>query len=319
MFEKPGNYQPFTVPKGELSKRWPRELTEEEKAELGLEEKSKKKKESRESASPILSTSWKNPETQVEQELEIDFEKSLSEQKTFYKNNLGLEISEVEARDIWNKNFSEIKMEMEKYGYDLILIIPNNLPEEEVLIQRIIETMEENVGGAKRRVAATWQGGNFRNGGSFAGVRNSYSPECRIVLTHSIKELEDHPILKRTRNKNIMDVTGLSEQEVGRRITNGEKLTVDCEIEIDGQKIRIQTEGQSLEEYLVQQAMCFEKTDQHLDSKSDSYAWLLKSFSGSCVVSSGWRPDDRQLFVGANNTSYQPAHLGLRLSRSFSK
>ena len=116
-----------------------------------------------------------------------------------------------------------------------------------------------------------------------------------------------------------MDVTGLAKSEVNRRIASGEKLPVDCEIEIDGQTIKIQAEGQSLEEYMVQQALFFEKTGQHLDSKSNSYAWLLKSFSGSRVVSSGWNPDSRQLNVNAGDSSILFDNLGLRLSRSFSK
>ena len=276
-------------------------------------------KEETKAVAPVAKASWKNPETQIEQELEIDFEKNLAEQKTFYKNRLNLEINESEARAVWKKNFAEIRAEISKLGYDSILIVPDNLPDEEVLNQKIIETMEENVGGTRKKVAATWQGSNFQNGGSFAGVRSSYSPEYKIVLTHSVNDPEDHPVLKCTRNKNIMDVTSMTEQEVGRRITNGEKLPVDCEIEIDGKKVRIQAEGQSLKEYMIQQAMHFEKTGQHLDSKSSSYAWLLKSFSGSRVVGSRWLPGGRRLAVNANDASYRHGYLGLRLSRSFSK
>ncbi len=271
-----------------------------------------------ESFSSAIKTKWRNPETQSEQKIEVDFEKSLSEQKSFYKDKLNLEINEAEVKTIWKKNYAEIRAEMEKYGYDSIIIIPNNLPEEDTLNRNLIEGMKEAVGNKKKKVEATWQGDNFKSGGSFAGVRNSYSSEYRIVLTHSVQSLEDHPILKNTRNKNIMDVTGLAESEVNRIIKSGEKLPVDCEIEIDGQAFKIQAGGQSLEEYMVQQAMFFEKTGQHLDSKSNSYAWLLKSFSGSRVVISGWDPGSRQLFVRAADSSFSRDALGLRLSRSFS-
>ena len=262
---------------------------------------------------------WQNPESGVEQEIIIDFEKTLSEQKIFYETKLGLKIDEAKVREIWKNNYSEIRAEMEKYGYDAILIIPDNLPEEEILNQKIIETMEENVGGTKAKVEATWQGPNFEEGGSFAGVRNSYSPGCRIVLIHSIENIEDHPILKKTRNKTVMDVTGLKKKEVDRKIADGEDLPVNCEIEINGKKIRIQAEGQSLEENMVQQVMYFEKTGQHLDNKSNSYARFLKSYSGSRVVAAYWHSDDRQLDVYAYDPSNASDYLGLRLSRSFSE
>ena len=98
-----------------------------------------------------------------------------------------------------------------------------------------------------------------------------------------------------------------------------QELPVNCKIEINGQEIEIKAEGESLEEYLLQQAMYFEKTGDHLDKKSSSYARLLKSFSGSRVVSSCWGPDARQLDVVAYDPSFAHAYLGLRLSRSFKK
>ncbi|MFA4817940.1 MAG: AAA family ATPase [Parcubacteria group bacterium] len=270
--------------------------------------------------SSVMKAEWKNPETQKEQAIEIDLEKILAEQKTFYKDRLNLEIDENEIKSIWKDSYAEIKSEVEKYGYDEILIVPENLPEEEVLNQKLIETMQETVGKTKKKVAATWQGDNFKkDGGSFAGVRNSYAPEYRIVLTHSVQNIEDHPILKVTLGKNVMQVTGLEPAEVDRRITNGINLPVDCKLEINGQEIEIKAEGESLEEYQIQQAMYFEKTDEHLDSKSNSWVRLLKSCSGSRVVGSYWNPGGRQLYVLAYGPGFAYAYLGLRLSRSFKK
>jgi len=287
---------------------------------LGL---TKKEKGSSEKVADVLKVKWKNPEDGQEQKIEIDLEKNLHEQKKFYKEKLNLNLDESKVREIWSRNFAEIKAEIERYGYDSILIIPDNLPEEENLNRDLIESMEEDVvengQTTKKKVASTWQGSNFKSGGSFAGVRNSYPPGYRIVLKHSVQNIEDHPILKRTRSKNVIDVTGLNKTEVERRITHGEKLPVDCEIEINGQPFKIKDqESQSLEEYIVQQAMHFEKTGQHLDSKSSSYAWLLKSFSGSSVAVSDWDPDDRRLSVAAYDPSNSDGRLGLRLSRSFS-
>lgn len=280
----------------------------------------KEKASSRNENTPaaLMKAQWKNPETQSEQAIEIDIEKVLVAQKQFYKEGLNVEIDEREVRSIWNKHYAEMRSEIEKCGYDDILIVPDNLPEEEILNQSLIETMGETVSGKKKKVAATFRGSNFTESGSFAGARNSYPAKYRLILTHSIQNIEDHPILKATRNRSVMQVTGLDAAEVGRRIAEGEELPVDCTLEINGQEIVIKAEGESLEEYILQQRMYFDKTGKHLDAEGGSYARLLKSFSGSRVVGSSWRPGDRQLGVGADNPGNAHGNLGLRLSRSFS-
>ncbi len=268
--------------------------------------------------SMVVKAGWKNPETKQEQAIEIDLEKTLDEQKAFYRDKLGIEINEREVRSIWNKHYAEIKSEIEKYGYDTILIIPDILPEAGMLNKKLIETMKETVGRKKQKVAGTFLSSNFESGGSFAGVRNSYQPKYRLVLTHSIQNIEDHPILQATRNKNVMQVTGLDAAAVKHRIASGEALPVDCKLEINGQEIEIKAEGVSLEEYQLQQRMYFDKIGEHPDTKAGSYARLLKSFSVSRVVDACWDPGGRQLSVDALDPGVADGALGLRLSRSFS-
>lgn len=316
-FEKP-DFQPKTMPKDEFFAE-AQVLTEEEKDALGVGKKEKSTSVENENADLKLKTTFRNPETGIEQAIEINVEKALSEQKVFYRDRLNLEIDEREVMSIWNKHFAEIKSEIEKYGYDQILIIPDNLPEEEILNQKLIEMMEENVSGRKRQVAATYKGINFESGGSFAGVRNSYTPKYRLVLTHGVQNIEDHALLKATRDKDVMRLTGLDVDEVNRRIVSGEELPVHYEIEMNGQKFTIEAEGESLEEYIIQERMHFDKTGEHLDAKSNSSVKLLKSFSGSQVVYSYWVPDVRQLRVDAYDPYSAHGGLGLRLSRSFSK
>jgi len=260
---------------------------------------------------PALRALWKNPETDVESQIEIDFEKQLDKYRRFYKDNLGLNINESEIKEIWRQNYAEIKKEMEKYGYDAIIIVPDNLPEEEILNKKLIESMPNTDG--------TYQGDNFKQGGSFAGVKNSYAPECRIVLTHAVQNIADHPILKATRNKNLMNITGIGEKMVLNKISSGGELLVNCEVEISGKKFAIQAEGISLEDYLIQQRVSFDENKKHLDEKSNSYTWLLKSRSGSQVVNAVWDPADRQLVVTADASGAADDYLGLRLSRSFKK
>ncbi|MCR4280104.1 MAG: hypothetical protein NUV82_01605 [Candidatus Komeilibacteria bacterium] len=296
-----------------------RALTPEERAELGLDEIANKPESRPESFSPIIKAVWENPETNVEREIEIDFEQVLNEQTAFYKNKLELDIDQTKVIDIWNRNYAEIKEEMEKYGYDSILIVPDDLPEEEVLNQKLIESMEENVGGKKIKVNATWQSNDFTNGGSFAAVRNLYPSGYRIVLTHSDQNIFENPIanpyLKATLNKDIMQLTGLDAEEVAKRIAASQEMKVNFMATINGQEIEVQAEGGSLEEYVLQQSIYFEKTGKHLDE--NGWTWLLKSYSGSRVVNAGWDLDGRLLVVDADSASARDDFLGLRLSRSF--
>ena len=284
-------------------------------------EKPKAESRKKELISTEIKTKWQNPENQHEQAIEIDLEKILDEQKAFYKDKLGLEINDSEIRTIWKENYAEIKSEIEKYGYDSILVVPDDLPGEEILNRSIIETMKEKVGGKMKKVVATWQSDNFKNEGSFAGVKNPEKAECRIVLMHADQNIYNNPAanpyLKATLGKNVMQLSGLDQPEIENRISNSQEIKVDFKAMINGQEVRIQSEGNSLAEYLLQQAIYFEKTDKHLDEKG--WTWLTKSCSGSRVVSAYWGPDGRQLDVYAYDPDTAIDTLGLRLSRSFKK
>jgi len=273
-----------------------------------------------EESASSLSAVWKNPETGQEQAVEIDLEKELAEQGKFYKDKLNLDIDAAEIRNIWRKNYAEIKSEIEKYGYDSILVVPDDLPGEEILNQSLIETMEETVGGKKQKVAATYQSDNFKSGGSFGGTRNSYPAKYRIVLSHSAQNIYNNPaanpFLKATLGKNITQLSVIAPEKIDEMIKNNREIPIDFKADINGQEIQIQAEGESLEEYILQQAMYFAKTGKHLDE--NGWTWLTKSRSGSRVVSSSWYPDARQLFVRAFDPVNSAGALGLRLSRSFS-
>jgi len=175
-----------------------------------------------------------------------------------------------------------------------------------------------------KKVAKTYQSDSFKNGGSWQGAQSIEKPKTRIILVHSAQNLEDHPILKATLNKNIPDLTGLAKKEVKERIQNQESLLVNFEAVIGDQKIPVQAEGLSMEEYLVFQRIYFEETGKHLDEIG--WTWLLKSRlkasglpAGSRVADAGWSPYDRQLFACANYPEDRYDDLGGRLSRSFSK
>ncbi len=308
MFENPKNFQPFTIDKEEDSKRI-RPLTIEEREELGLEEKSKKKKESKETASRVLRASWKNPENQNKREVEIDIEEEIQLFERVY-DNLSVKIDKEEIRSIWKRNFESMKKEIETYGYDTIIIVPEDLPTGESVDREIIETMDEGAG--KGKVAAT----------NYLVDKNSITtpekPKYRIILTkgeQNIAETSD-PLLKATLGKSMEYLTGLSKQEIEQRIQRGDELPIDFKVNTGGHETEIKADGMSLQEYMIFQRAYFEKNKKHLDE--NGWTWLPKSFSGSHVVDARWLPVVRRLDVFALGASSRDVPLGLRLSRSFS-
>lgn len=254
-----------------------------------------------------IKTNFQNPETQETKEISINFEQELQFFTEFYQKQLQVQIDPETVKDIWRQNHREIKAEMEKYGYDQIIILPDNLPNPEMLNQKLIETMPNT--------NATWQSSNFQAGGSFQGSKTAESQNYRIILVHSDQDIyqnpQANPFLKATLGENIMQLSGLDEAEVSGRISANQEMPVNFEYQGD----QVQGEGLSLQTYQIMQRVFFEKTGKHLDESS--WTWLLKTGSGSRVVGSGWDPVDRQLRVRAADPVIASDNLGLRLSRSF--
>jgi len=302
-----------------------RVLTADELERAGLV---KERKYSPEKAASRLLVNFHNLENGNNDKVEINFEGKIIEFKDLYKNVFNLDIDENEIRGIWNKNYETIKKEIETYGYDTILIVPDNLPAEEIVNQKMIETMDEGAG--KGTVVSTiyWVDQN--------NLKSAGEQKCRIVLVHSDQNIyansAANPYLKATLNKNIPQLVFNMSQEEWKKLDDEEKkkkaqesfqklkagANVDFETNINGQDVRIQAEGMSLEEYEIFQRIYFEKINpgNHLDA--NGWTWLPKSFSGSSVVSSFWYPGARQLAVNADDPSGRNGNLGLRLSRSFS-
>lgn len=257
-----------------------------------------------------LAAGWPDPETGEIREITLRFEEETERFEEFYRRHFNIALDKAEIQGIIRENLEEMKEEIEKHGYDQILILPENLPENEELNQKLIEAMEEP---GKGKVEKTHQWNSFKDNGSWAGAKSAEKPKTRIILTHSAQSLADHPILKATRNKNIMELTGLSQEEIQKRIQNKEPLPVN----FGG----VRAEGLSMEEYLVFQRIYFEKNQEHLDE--EGWARLLKSRLKATPVSfvacASWSPGYRQLSAGAVGVDLRDDYLGCRLSRSFSK
>ena len=266
-----------------------------------------------------ITASWTNPETGETKEITLNLKEYLATHQALYRKHLNLEITpdhERAFRQIWRQNRAEIQREIELYGYDTLLLIPENLPDLETLNTKLIETMPDDKTNTGR-VRPTYQSDDFKQGGSWSGVKNTAPSQPRLILTKGVQNIyhSQDPIMEATLGKNIMALTGLSQAEVEKKIQNNEPLPINFEADIKGQKIRISAEGLFLEEYLLHQRLYFDQTGKHLDEQG--WTWLLKSLSGSRVVGVRWDLAYRELLVGADGPGAVGGDLGGRFSRSF--
>ena len=241
---------------------------------------------------------WTNPETNEQKEIAVNIQEKIQEAQEFCKkHNLPIP-DEKEIKSIWQKNRNEIKKEIETYGYDSVLLVPENLPDTENLHNQMTEGY-----------AASYQSSNFTEGGGFAGAKTTEDTKTKILLCHSDQNIYENPtaniFARQTLNKNIMQLSGLSQAEVEKRIQNRENIPINFEVDINNKKIQIQAEGLSLNEYLIFQRMY-------------GWTWLPKTFSASRVVCSSWSSGSARLSVRAVDLGLASGTLGCRLSRSFS-
>ena len=218
-------------------------------------------------------SSVKTIEATYKQELiALDLEQKLKEFIDFYKiNKLDTPPDfEDSIREIWENNIDNIQKAIEESGFNDVLLMPADLS-----LPDLHAKMTEGY-------AATYEGDNFKSGGSFAGAKSQNVDKPRIVLVHKVQNLKDNPELAKTLN------------------IKGE----------DALKSEILT----LEDYLVFQRKYFEETKKHLDE--DGYTWLATK-SGARFVDADWNPSYGQLGVNANDADDQSGALGARPSRSF--
>ncbi len=225
---------------------------------------------------PALSATYHRPQedgTTTPEVIELSLEASLSSFESFYTtHHLDLPPDFKERmEDIWNRNRSEMEKAIEQYGFDTLLLVPGGtaLPD---LHTKMTEGYNH-----------TFEGGNFKTGGSFAGVSEDTSKD-RIILVHKAQELNLHPALNDTLNK-------------------------------AAQTFLDQHESLTLSDYLIFQRKHFDETGQHLDEKE--WTWLPGSRSGTPVVLAYWRPDGGRLGVNADGPSNRSSNRGCRLSRCF--
>ena len=216
----------------------------------------------------------------------LDFEKEMKYFKTFYEK-YGVEFTEdfeTEMAEIWEANRKEIEKEIKEKGFNEILFVPGGLA-----LPDLHQKMTEGYN-------TTYEGDNFKAGGSFAGVEEKNN-DARIILLHNSEHIKDNPILAKT---------------LGKTTEN------------------LQKEGESLmlSDDLIFQRKIFDQRGFHIDSKhSDgNYYWswcpgskVPQEGGGFRVVFADWFPDLGRLYVDALDADYSVPNLGCRLSRCFKK
>ena len=211
--------------------------------------------------------------TYKKESISLDLEQKLQEFVDFYKiHKIDIPADfEDSIREIWERNNDDIQKAIEENGFNEMLFVPGNLS-----LPDLNTKMTE---GYKN---ATWEGDNFKAGGSFAGAKSQNVDKSRIVLVHKTQNLKDNPELAKTLN-------------------------------IKG-KDAIKSEILTLEDYLVFQRKYFKETGKHLDE--DGWTWLATK-SSARLVNANWNPSDEQVYVIASDLGYQDVYLGARPSRSF--
>ena len=256
-----------------------------------------------------IKANFTDPETNETKEISFNLAEQIKTWQQFYQNhNLPIP-NEQEIKNSWRKNKKEIQKAMETYGYDKILIIPENLPATEKLHTQMSQGYKE-----------TYQSDNFKKASSFAGAKHSETQKTRIILCHNDQNTYQNPqanfFAKQTLGKSILQLSGLTEKQLQTKIQKHENIPINFETQINNQKIQIQAEGLSLNEYLILQRQYLETNQKHLDEKG--WTWLLKTSSASRIAGASWDPVNSRLGVGALDLGYSHGALGCRLSRSFS-
>ena len=136
-----------------------------------------------------VSALYHHVEGQYSETISIDLESKLQDFLTFYqktKLDVPPDFPDI-ARDIWDRNHSEMEQAIKENGFNEVLIIPANIP-----LTDLKEKMKMENG--------YYEGSNFKDGGSFAQAISQNADKTRIIFVHDAKNLKDREELKKTLN-----------------------------------------------------------------------------------------------------------------------
>jgi len=202
-------------------------------------------------------------------------------------------------KEIWQKHEKGITKEIKEKGFNMVLLIPNDLPRLKELDEKMTADYEKEKG--KKTLWGT-------EISPIVEIRNN----ARIVLVHDAPGLALQSELRKTLGK----------------IYHGEK---EDGKDNKAEDFRKQGEKMTLSEYLILQRIIFEKTGIHIDgnkSSSDKHinsTWLPgstmkrhRNIGGTFTYFAYWNPDYGHLYFGGFSSYVSNNDHGCRLSRSFS-
>ena len=247
-------------------------------------EKMKTKLESKEPLSPAtpeISTEYTHPDGKKET-ITLDFEAKLQDFLSFYQKTKVDLLPDFEdsAREIWDRNQTEVEQAIEQNGFDGMLIVPADIP-----LVDLAEKMKMEKGN--------YTGSNFDEGGGFAGAVNQNVDRPRIILFHK---------------KTLPGVQAETGLDVHLNITAGDAL-----------KLFEQNpnEHMTLSDFIIMERKIFEETGIHISDWNKRSGQWLNTKSGARLVDSYWNPADAELSVAARDPEGHCGSLGLRPSRCF--
>lgn len=243
--------------------------------------------------SPWISTEFRyfdNPEKKIAsyvENIDVNIEHAIRSHTAFYKEHdieLPSDFAET-MRDIWRRNYVEMKKAIEEYGFNYLLLIPEKLSPLSELDEKMTKGYELN---GVRTQTHFWVDKN--------SITKNFSvmSKAHILLLHNTLELDDHPILKDTLNIKSQNIAPQND------------LTLE-EYEILQRQL-LSKQGENII---------------HIDTKRVTWcpgSEVPPSSKGGFprVVNACWRPVEGQLGVSAGDPDYSYDSLGCRLSRSFS-
>ena len=220
-------------------------------------------------------------------EIKFELKKQLEDWAEFYqKHNIDW-IEMPETIRLTPEQEKEIIRLIEQFGFDKMIIIPENIADTGDKMEKLHKEMTEG-----EEYEDSFQSSNFQEDGGFPAL--AIGNNLKIILTKNIQELDDDKLHKETLGKSIDDLEAPG-----------------------GIFQKNQLQGLDLTSYLIYQREYFEsnKKEKHLDD--NRLTWLPGSrFSSGRIPGAGWDSHDSQLYFDANTSGGRYSYLGCRLSGS---
>jgi hypothetical protein len=219
--------------------------------------------------------------------INLSLENSLAQAITLYQKT-GIELPpdfQEQMETIWENNYDAIVEAVEKYGFNEILLAPENIPLPELSEKMKIENgycdWIDSSGNTVESLPATT-------------IISQRVDKPRIILYHkaTLPELEARGI------PTHLEITAGEAEKLYKQNPDNYLGT--------------------LEDAIILERKHFEETGEHLsDYTKGKGQWLSGTKSGSRFVYATWGPSDGELYVNANDPGNSRSDLGCRPSRYF--